>query len=275
MLGQENENEESTDVAGQRSFAVADADVGTALTEGMAGETKTGGPKKSLWYRLKVIVLFLFALTLLLAAAAAYIYQSAQEEPEFYASALVEPEEALAEQGGKFETKILNLRNAAMTPGDWEAEFTDAQINGWLASELKKKFPEILSDSIKDPRVVINAGKATIACRAKFDRLDGIVVVEADLFLTDVINQIGVQFKKARCGVLPIPISTFSDEISESLAKQNIQIQWKTEAGDPVALLDLPDKLTVRADGNWYEIMDVELKENCLRLVGRTNEQDF
>jgi len=68
-------------------------------------------------------------------------------------------------------------------------DFTDAQVNGWLAYDLNEKFPGRLPTSIQDPRVKFFANDAKISFRVKSRNMDPVNVVGVDVYLTENPNQ--------------------------------------------------------------------------------------
>ena len=197
------------------------------------------------------------------------VYYSAQKEPEFYQAALLVDEQEEAEQGDVFEKNVLDLQNDARLNREWRAVFTEAQINGWLASDFPAKFPNTLPRQVSDPRVGIDEDVLRIAFRFNSRRLKGIVQAEVDAFCTEVPGQIAIRIKKVGSGLVPIPVNSIADRISNSLRRLGADVQWIEIERDPVALIGLPpDK--VRLGDKLIELESIQLLENELVLTGKS-----
>ena len=220
--------------------------------------------------RLVRLAIRIFLITAVLIGIAAWlIYSSAQKEPLFYQEALSVSDDVHKQQGDLFEKRILDLQNEARTQQDWQMEFTEDQINGWLASDFPEKFPDALPRGVSAPRLVIGEHEATIVFRFRSNRLSGIVQAKADVFCTDSKNQIGVQIKRVHCGVIPIPIDSIADRLTWSLRRLGMKVGWTELDSKPVALIDLPsDK--IRLGDRKILIEAIELQDKTLFLVGQS-----
>ena len=209
----------------------------------------------------------------LLSVAVWVIYSSAQKEPEFYQAALTVDDEVHQQQGDQFEQQILELQNEARTKQDWQIAFTEDQTNGWLAADFLEKFPNALPSGVKDPRVVFGDHEVNVVFRFHSNRFKGIVQAKADIFCTDVPNQIGVQIKRVRCGVVPIPIDSIADRLTRALRRLGMNVAWTEHNSDPVALIDLPPE-KIRIGKRKVEIEAVELVKGKLVLSGHSESEN-
>ena len=205
----------------------------------------------------------------IISIAAYVIYSSAQKEPDFYQAALSISDEDHKRQGDQFEKQLLELQNEARTKQDWLMAFTEAQVNGWIVSDFPEKFPNTLPRGISDPRVVIDEHELTVVFRFRSTRFKGIVQARADVFCTDVPNQIGVQIKRVRCGVIPIPIDSVADRLTRSLRRLGMNVTWTEINSDPVALIDLPSE-KIRIGDKRIEIEAIEFLAGKLILSGHS-----
>ena len=92
-----------------------------------------------------------------------YAYRSTQNIPEFYQSALTTPPDLLDQQGQEFESRIFDLQHESHDRGEWQAVFTEGQVNGWLATDLPEKFPDAIPPQIAHPRIRIMDDELEIA----------------------------------------------------------------------------------------------------------------
>jgi len=210
-----------------------------------------------------------------LLAGLAFLLQSlATVEPAFYQSALVVDPQRQQQHGSEMESKMLDLHNSVMAAEKWSVSFTDEQINGWLAWDLEHKFPDLIPPDVREPRVNIEGQIITVAFRCDAQPFRGVGVVEAEVFLTGVLNQMGIRFKSVRSGMIPIPLALFTEQISEHALESGLEIEWLTDEGDPAVIIDIPDEM-LRPAGNYIEIESFEVGDQAVHIAGVTHLEDF
>lgn len=232
-------------------------------------------PRSSLWKWVQRGLLTVATLVCLGSGVLYLLSELAQQEPEFYAAALSVDEIEQRKQGSEMETRILDLRNSIMIAESWSAEFSEAQINGWLASDLQKKFPELIPNGISQPRVRIVDQSLTIAFKCRVKPFRGVAIIEAEIFMTGLMNQVGIRIKSVKSGVIPVPVAAFADQITALARKSGIEIQWDDGESDPVAIVDLPDKLIKPQDGSYIELESLQIETGRVTVSGKTHPPDF
>jgi hypothetical protein len=203
------------------------------------------------------------------------LIQLAEVEPEFYTSALNVDPKLQKKYGSEMESKILNLRNSIIGSESWSASFSEDQINGWLAWDLQKKFPDLLPPEVTDPRVELGEKSITFAFRCDVQPFRGIAIVEAEIFMTQVVNEIGIRIKSLQSGMVPIPLAAIADEIARQAAFSELEIEWLTEDGDPVAIVALPESLIRAGGGDLLEVQKFEIRNQKLHVAGVTHPPDY
>ncbi len=224
-------------------------------------------PKKRRWRRALGVV----ALALLIALAVSLfsVYRAAQHVPKFYSEALDADPVVQRTAGDELERVALDLRNDVQRAGDWEAIFTEEQINGWLAVDLVEKFPNLLPANVHDPRMVITPDEVQVACRYQSDRFDAVISLAATIAITEEPNVVAVRIKRARAGALPIPLNQFLDDVTRAAHNSNLDLRWMQTDGDPVALIRLPTENTELPDRTLH-LEKFELRQGEAYLSGRT-----
>jgi hypothetical protein len=215
------------------------------------------------------VIQFLVVTIAILGIAVWILYLSAQKEPKFYQQALAISEQTLAAEGDEFEKRVLELQNDARTKIEWQVVFTESQLNGWLAADLSKKFPNALPPQVSDLRVGLSKDDLRIACRVKSGRFKGIVQARADAFCTDVPGQIAIQVKQVGTGLLPIPINSIADRVSESLRRVGLPVEWSEIDSDPVALISLPGD-TMKIGDHRIQIESIQMLEKKMVVSGKS-----
>ena len=225
-----------------------------------------------IWRLLTGIFKLAMVLLLLLSLGLCFAYYTSQNSPEFYTAALKkEPEESKA-LGSQMETDVLDIYNSAMIPAAWQGELSEEGINGWLASELIEKFPEVLPENIKDPRVSLKDDQLTIACRCSYKDLQGILVGSFDLFCTEQPNQIAIRIKSVKMGIIPFPVTQFADEVTDALSKSGYESSWTEADGDPVLLVTVPEDHLIIEENYLVKIKSIDIEAEKVFFTGETVE---
>jgi hypothetical protein len=223
--------------------------------------------RKLVWRAAQAVAI----LVLLLMAAAGVVYYSAQQLPDFYETALAVTPDLEQQAGDQFETEVLELQNTARETGHWQASFSEEEINGWLASDLPEKFPNVFPRSVSKPRVRISSDEIKLAFQVMSRRLKGVVVVTADLFCTTEGNQVAIRIKSAKTGIIPLPLGPWLDEFARSLRAAGIAIQWTENEGETVAVISLPPKL-MRLDNQFIVLQTIQMQPEKVTVAGTTDE---
>lgn len=225
-----------------------------------------------IWRLISATFKLVFLLLLLLIAALCFVYYTSQQQPEFYKAAMKQDSDENRALGSQMETNALEIYNSALFPTTWEGALSEMEINGWLASELPAKFPEMLPENIKDPRVLLEANQLTIACQCRYKDLQGILVGEFDLFCTEQPNQVAVRIGSIRLGVLPFPVTQFADVITDQLQKSGYESNWSTKDGDPLLLVTVPDDHLIIENYYRIEIRSFDINDKSILITGETVE---
>ena len=159
------------------------------------------------------------------------------------------------------------LHNSVRHEGQWHAEFTAAEINGWLATDLARNQPQSLPGGFHDPRVKIDPDGVTLACQIDRRGVHAVVSLNFDVYL-DSPNVVAVRIRRARAGALPGRWARFFEAVSQAAGRANVRIQWRQAGSDPVALISIPP-----VDGGRARVIRVEkiqLVEGAVQIAGTT-----
>ncbi|MDV6029780.1 MAG: hypothetical protein F9B45_06665 [Phycisphaera sp. RhM] len=226
-----------------------------------------------MWMRLINRLLLVGALLVAsLGATAFWAHRETKKVPEFYERAIAAPPpQAVAESVEQIESDVQKLQDDVAQPGLWQAQFAAEQINAWLIDQLPKRFPTLEAKGLQEPRVMIQDGLLMAAARFKDQRLDAVLSCELSVQLTDQPNRLAVSIKQIRAGALPLPLSQFQDRIKLIASKTNLNLQWDTQDGESIALIDVPDRYPGHMDGSVI-IESIELADQHLTVTGQTGD---
>lgn len=231
---------------------------------------------KAAWLKwLKRFAVAVVVLLGLAVVAVIVLLELAKVEPEFYQQALKVDSQLQKRNGGEMEKKILDLRNSVMIAEAWSTTFDENQINGWLAYDLKEKFPQLVPPEVTDPRVFIEEQSMKLVFRCTEKPFRGVAIINADVFMTGAINQIGIRVKSVHSGMIPVPLAAFADQITQQTKKSGFDIEWNTEEDDPVAIIHIPDALIKPEAGGYIELQEIKISEGTFSILGVTHPPDF
>lgn len=212
------------------------------------------------------IVLFV---VVALATPMGWSYYATQQVPMFYEVALrVEPESQRDASTEMFNNTVALVQNVKRR-GAWEATFTQAQINGWLAVDLKENYADLLDDRVSEPRVALEAGRATIAYQYKMNGISTVVSVSFDVYLVKP-NVVAVRILHVRAGVLPMPLKKVLAMITEAAVETGWNIEWRQQSGDPVALVSVPEMRDEEHVDKRLYLDAIEVRRGSIFLAGHT-----
>ena len=215
--------------------------------------------------------LSLIAVVILLAVGAGVlgVYRASQHVPEFYEHALTGDPKAAEDASDEMIEQAAALASDIRKGGQWEAVFTAEQINGWLAVDLERNYPDLLPSSLSDPRVAIEPDQMWIACRLTRRNLKSVVSMAADVYLAEP-NVIALRIRRARAGIVPLPLDTVLDKISQKASDLDLDIQWRQAEGDPVVEISIPPPRD--EDDKAVRIEALRLGKGKLYLSGSTED---
>jgi len=218
--------------------------------------------------RIRLIIFSILAgcLALFLIAAGG-AWWATQYVPEAYAHALELDGEELVKAGREMEHRVTSLYSDARLRSEWQALFTDEQINGWLAVDLKEKHGRVLPRGVEDPRVVITKDKVMVAFRADQGGVKTVFSIDVESYLAQP-NVIAFRLRRARAGALPLPMAWVLDEVTQAADRLNVSLTWTQIEDDPVALVTIRPPEDERGRMVWLESLEVQ--DGAIYLAGHT-----
>jgi hypothetical protein len=184
--------------------------------------------------------------------------------PTFYAETRREDvrSELREQQSKEFVQHATQLDGEIRNDDRWSGEFSQDQINGFLAYDLPTRFARWLPGKVDEPRVRLSAGEIDVAFRYRRGWWHGTVHSQVRPRVLSP-NQIALEIRTIRAGAIPIPVAQPLDEIVAEMRKAGWQVQWKpTRSGDVLVIELQPDIASrVSLDG-------LEIQPGVLRFAG-------
>ena len=200
-----------------------------------------------------------------------FAWYAAAGVPDFYSDALSQapPAERRA-AADAFEAKTAELTRAARYREDWEQQFTQAQINGWLAERLQTEFGDEVPDDVSDPRVDLSRpGLVRLGFRLSNSKVDGIVSLAVR---PEVVgpNRVALHIQSLWLGRIPLDPSAFRGNVSKQLDRYEIEHEWADPPADSTR--PTPPVLTVAVAplGPGRPVLEeLEIDGSAVRVAGR------
>ena len=208
-------------------------------------------------------------LLLAVVLAGVLLYRASQQVPEFYEKALQADPAVQSEASDKMLQKASGLASDLEKRGEWQALFTEEEINGWLAADLARNHPHALPEGISSPRVAIAPESLTIACRLHRGNLQGVASLTVEPYLAEP-NVIAVRIRSVRIGALPLPLGQVLDRVTEAARQADVRLEWQQADGDPVALVRIPP---TRDDRQQVHLENLRLGEGEIYIGGTTERR--
>jgi hypothetical protein len=192
-------------------------------------------------------------------------------EPQYYTHARVTTSEQACVESHNFHVVVTGLISDINTEKQWDATFTDEEINsylseGFIQSGLAK---QLLPDGVSEPRVVFEDDRIRLAFRLRQGLLSTVISMDMKVWLAKTEpNVVAVQLESFRAGVLPIAAHWLLESISETGRQNGIEINWYRHDGYPVALLRFQADQTHPT----LVIQAVKTEKGRITIQGKSNE---
>src|SRR6188474_2649804 len=99
--------------------------------------------------RLRLAIVITSGAAVLVAVTLLAVYRASQQVPEFYREALSGDTQRHAAASQEMLRTATALANDVQKEGEWQAEFTEEQINGWLAVDLAENHGKALPPEVR------------------------------------------------------------------------------------------------------------------------------
>jgi len=199
------------------------------------------------------------------------LYWASQQVPTFYEEIVAADPVGQRRASDEMLQRSTTLANDLRREGRWEMLVTAEQINGWLAVDLVENHPEALPETFRDPRVAVGPDTLTVACRYRQGATTSVLTLTLEPYLSET-NCLSIRIRKARAGLLPVPLAGLLDRVAEAAHEVDLPLKWHDEEGDPVATIPLtpPDN----EDDRRVQIDTLKLSDGKIYIAGTTSRRN-
>lgn len=189
-----------------------------------------------------------------------------KREPNFYRAAMLPPGEGRKQFAQSANARYLSIYGS-LSDRNWKIAYSANEINGYLQEEGGN---ENLPDGFSDLRVKIEDDKMRIGLRYGKGALSTIIALDIRLWKVEgEINMLAMEIVSLQAGSLPLSTGTLLEYISETVRRQNIEINWfRNDNGHPVAIMRFQADQTRPT----FQFDAIELKNDTLTITGRSTD---
>lgn len=191
--------------------------------------------------------------------------------PAFYAAAL-QPDaspQVRREQAKRFVQTTLQLVDDLRHAERWSEEFSEEQVNAWLAEELHAKYADWLPAGVREPRVRFDKDALELAFQYEKGKWRGVVSGKLRPWVAGP-QELALEIQSLRAGLVPIPLDDILEEISTELQNVGWRIEWKQNAGNDVLVVHLDARADERP-----QLDVIQLRPQTLRISGRREIEEI
>jgi len=174
----------------------------------------------------------------------------------------------VAEQAARsFVSRISALHADFIREGDWEAAFTQDELNAWLAIDLPRNHPAALPSRVLEPRVGLRPRRVQMSARLALAGLRPVVLVELGVRLREP-NQVTLTVEDAGLGAIPLPHGPILTEIRGRLNRLGMVTALQRLDGRSVLVVYIPSTHESGGMSHWLESLSVT--DGGVVVAGRT-----
>jgi hypothetical protein len=214
------------------------------------------------------LIWIVMGLVVLAALGLLAVGHAAGHVPKFYQAAMQVDVAASRRSSDRMLQQGTALASDLKRGGRWQAAFTAAEINGWLAVDLVENHSGSLPPGLRAPRVAIEPGRLMVACRYQHGLINSVLSMSVEPYLIRP-GKLAIRIRQLRAGWLPIPMQHVLDAIDEAVRRSDLRIEWRQADSDPVAVVSLPPQ---RQSGEEFTLDALRLAQDKISLAGTSRK---
>jgi hypothetical protein len=214
--------------------------------------------------RSRAILLWTLVFAAIGGGVAAFFW-AVRQTPDFYEAAIEEEPapEVRRDDAKQFVQRTLNLVDGIQNANKWAEQFTQTQINSWLAEELQPKYGAFVPEGVTHPRVRLAVDTIEIGFRYRHESWDSIVSVKTRPWVPKP-NSLAFEIQSIRAGLVPIPLESIVRDLSKQFETEGYRVEWGEANGNDVVILHFTN------DGDEYPVLEsVSVAQGSITVAGR------
>lgn len=212
-------------------------------------------------------LLLALGVALVIAAIPAAGWLMLTHQPRFYRNMVAIPRAQREAKAKHFVASSLQLRNDIVNEQNWEAVFSDQEVNAWLAEDLLTYFADQIPEQVHEPRISFSADRVTLAFQFDQGPFRSVVWIVARVRVPED-NVLALAIEKVRAGVIPLSVDRFIKPLTDQAQSHGLDIEWTEEDSTPVAQIRFrPDQ-----DRNDVVLERLKIRPGQIRLSGRSDK---
>ena len=218
------------------------------------------------------VLLGVLTLLLLAGGVAAAVVLMALHEPGFYRHAAVPKTPERIRLSDAFKTKFFSFLSDFKENKNWQASFTQEEINSFLEEDFVRSRSNtlILPEGITAPRLVLEADRLRLAFRYHIGRWSTVISVDMRVWLAaKVPNVIVLELQGMHAGSLPVSTQSLLDRLTDMADRNNIKVTWYRYKGSPVAVLQFQGEQPTTP----VSLERLDLQPGTIQFQGHSEEQ--
>ena len=194
------------------------------------------------------------------------VWFSLTHQPTFYRTMKSLPRAQREAKAKHFVANSLQLRNDITNERDWQAVFSDQEVNAWLAEDLVTHFADQIPPEVHEPRFAFEHDRITFAFGYDRGPIRSVIWVVARASVPED-NVLALSIEKVRAGMIPIPVNRIIGPLTDGARERGLDIRWKDGENPPVALIRF------RPDGGGSDVVRQKLTvlQGQIRFSGRAD----
>jgi hypothetical protein len=191
-------------------------------------------------------------------------------EPAYYRERETEPGEVRSRNSKVFSQTLSRLYGEIMADRpSWQATFTEAQINSYLADKFVTSHLDkiLLPEGVSDPRIAIDREVIHLGFRYGTPPWSTIMSVDLRVWMAPgESNVVLLQVLGIRAGALPISSKMLIEKAAEAVRNQyrDLEITWHRHEGRMTALLRF------NSSRQRTQLQKLQVGQGMLQIAGRT-----
>ena len=216
---------------------------------------------------LRLLYVFLF-LAVLIGGLGLWSWHAAKQVPDFYKELEVSQEarQDAEKDSQAMEQKVQSLRHRMKLGKIWLLEFSQDELNHWLAIAIGEKRPGMIPHQLKNPRCVILSDRIQAGVTVDAPEYKGVVSMECVPKIPDP-NVLELELLSVSAGSIKMPGKLFRKIIQRGAASASLPVEVLDRDGKMVLRMPLR-KGDLAFEKHIIQVNTVSFKDEKILITG-------